>query len=37
MGVAAHEIVWRQDFESALKDAARKSGHVLLDFSAAPM
>ena len=31
------EIAWQQDLDAALKDAASKRVHVLLDFSAAPM
>jgi hypothetical protein len=30
-------INWRDDFDSALSEAARAHRHVLLDFSAAPM
>jgi hypothetical protein len=37
MGVAAHAIQWQHDFERALKDAASKGHHVLMDFTAAPM
>jgi hypothetical protein len=37
MGVAAHEITWQHDLDSALKEAARKRTGVLLDFTAAPM
>lgn len=35
MATATEQIRWRNDLESALKDAAGKL--VLLDFSAAPM
>jgi hypothetical protein len=31
------DISWRNDFDAALKDAASRNLHVLLDFSAAPM
>ncbi len=37
MGVAAHEIKWEHDLEQALKAAASRDGHVLVDFTAAPM
>jgi hypothetical protein len=37
MSTTAHEIAWRRDFDSALKDAAQKGTRVLIDFSAAPM
>ena len=37
MGVAAHEIAWQHDFDSALKQAAQTARRVLVDFSAAPM
>ena len=37
MGIAAHEITWQHDFDQALKAAAPKSTHLLIDFSAAPM
>jgi hypothetical protein len=35
--VAAHGITWRHDFDEAVKDAARRNMHVLVDFTAAPM
>ena len=36
MAIAAKEITWQRDFESAMRDAKQKHAHVLLDFSAAP-
>jgi hypothetical protein len=35
MAVASREVTWQRDFDAALTDA-RRSTHLLLDFSAAP-
>jgi hypothetical protein len=37
MATTTQTIVWRRDFDNALKDAKQTSTPVLLDFSAAPM
>ncbi len=37
MGISAQELKWQHDLDQALKEAAPKGSHVLIDFSAAPM
>jgi hypothetical protein len=37
MGIAAQAITWQHDFDRALKEAASKGNHLLVDFTAAPM
>lgn len=37
MAVQQSQITWQHDFDDALKQAQAQKGHILLDFSAAPM